>query len=83
MKRSFVTVIVPFSPQRASVVRGTLQGLGKSLFDALDKIGIIHFLSMTVIADDPNDQEFTLQGKAYLLIEFSADSAAGPALSKL
>jgi deferrochelatase/peroxidase EfeB len=83
MIRSFVTVVVPFPPAQAGAVHGMLQALGPPFSGRIDAINIIHFMSMTVIAKQPADRSVTGLHQANLLIEFSADVAARPALSIL
>jgi deferrochelatase/peroxidase EfeB len=74
---AFATVAVPFDQSAAGAVEGLLHGMGApptpGLSQALDRTGIVHFMSANVARN-------TQPGKAHLLIEVSADGSPEEAL---
>lgn len=80
MTQALVTVAVPFAGARAGAVNALLDTLGNpahgAVADALNQEGFVHFMSITVVHEDP-------VATAHLLIEVSADGSASGALRRL
>lgn len=79
MTHAFATVAIAFPTSQAGKVEAILGELGapasKIWRDALDKTGIIHFMSIAVVRDTQPEQR-----KSHLLIEITADGGEEAAL---
>jgi len=77
MSHAFVTVIIPFDPDAVAAVEAALDALGNPAKDgvraAIDAIGTIHFMSITVVPGDARDA-------AHLILEATADGGEDEAL---
>ncbi len=66
MSHAFVTVVIPFDPDTVAAVEAALDSMGNPVKDdvraAVDAIGTIHFMSITVVPGDATDP-------AYLILE--------------
>jgi deferrochelatase/peroxidase EfeB len=95
MDHTFINVVVPFNAEHSQSVRAVIEGLTEATLgnrptekvsEALTSMGVIHFMSMTVI--DPvcpsePAREIGPAEKSHLLIEISSDWGAKETLSGL
>jgi len=72
MSHSFITVVIPFDATKIADVETVLKEMGNPVSPALrarvDAVGTIHFMSLTVVPGDEDDD-------AHLILEATADSS--------
>jgi deferrochelatase/peroxidase EfeB len=96
MNQAFINVVIPFAARYSQRVNEVLRALtdGKSgnrpsvsIEQTLTSIGIVHFMSITVVEPVcPSEQDWSRQeepgsGESHLLIEMSADGGTAEALA--
>ena len=80
MSHSFITVVIPFDATKIADVETVLKEMGNPVSPALrarvDAVGTIHFMSLTVVPGDEDDD-------AHLILEATADSTETAALAAI
>ena len=84
---ALVTSAVSFDSSRCDAVEAQLRKFNnpaaRFLADKLDALGIVHFMSITVVRSTEGSAQASSEGPAHLIVELNADGAEASAIAAL
>src|SRR5690242_18344172 len=84
---ALVTSAVSFDSSRCDAVEAQLRKFNnpadRFLADKLDALGIVHFMSITVVRSTEESAQASSEGPAHLIVELNADGAEASAIGAL